>query len=429
VFIAGLGVYSGAPPAKRIKQLTNTALNLLTRIRGQTTILLTSLGHSGTHWSAATFYLLVPFIAKDLGLTYSEAGLFVALFHSGALVANFSSGLLTDITGRRVLFQFISLAVGATALMMFGFTKHYVVLCTMVVLIGATNNLWHPPAISYLSSHYPKSRGYALAIHGLGANLGDAIGPLAAGFLLLSFTWQGTAVANSIPIFIIAAILLIYLLPRDGPNADGGPRGMGLRDYFIGMWFVVKERAVLGLCLMTGLRAMAQTGLLAFLPLYLANVMEIGPLWMGVTLMGMQVGGMIATPVAGILSDRIGRRSVVVAGLSSTTILIVVLTFVTNDVAYIVGVSVLGLSLYAVRPVVQSWMLDLTPERLGGSATSLMFGMQSGLSIIMPVIGGVIADAYGLKMVFYFIAAAMLAANIVAMTLTKDAQTANVPAA
>ena len=375
------------------------------------------------HWSAATFYLLVPFIAKDLGLTYSQAGLFVALFHSGALVANFSSGLLTDITGRRVLLQFISLAVGGLALMAFGFTTHYVVLCAMVLLIGATNNLWHPPAISYLSSHYPRSRGYALAIHGLGANIGDAVAPLVAGVLLLSFTWQGTAVANSVPILVVAAILLIYLMPHDGPSADGGRRGMGLRDYFSGMLSVIKERAVLGLCLMTGLRAMAQTGLLAFLPLYLANVMEIGPFWMGVTLMGMQVGGMIATPIAGILSDRIGRRSVVVAGLSGTTILIIALTFVTNDFAYIAGVSVLGLTLYAVRPVVQSWMLDLTPDRLGGSATSLMFGMQSGLAIIMPIIGGIIADAYGLKAVFYFIAAAMLAANIVAMTLTRDAPT------
>ena len=403
--------------------MSKMSRTLLTRIRGQTTILLTSLGHSGTHWSAATFYLLVPFIAKDLGLTYSQAGLFVALFHSGALVANFSSGLLTDITGRRVLLQFISLAVGGLALMAFGFTTHYVVLCAMVLLIGATNNLWHPPAISYLSSHYPRSRGYALAIHGLGANIGDAVAPLVAGVLLLSFTWQGTAVANSVPILVVAAILLIYLMPHDGPSADGGRRGMGLRDYFSGMLSVIKERAVLGLCLMTGLRAMAQTGLLAFLPLYLANVMEIGPFWMGVTLMGMQVGGMIATPIAGILSDRIGRRSVVVAGLSGTTILIIALTFVTNDFAYIAGVSVLGLTLYAVRPVVQSWMLDLTPDRLGGSATSLMFGMQSGLAIIMPIIGGIIADAYGLKAVFYFIAAAMLAANIVAMTLTRDAPT------
>ena len=80
----------------------------------------------------------------------------------------------------------------------------------------------------------------------------------------------------------------------------------------------------------------------------------------------------------------------------------------------------LGLSLYAVRPVVQSWMLDLTPPNLGGSATSLMFGMQSGLAVVMPIIGGVLADQYGLKSVFYFIAGAMLAANLVAIMLSND---------
>ena len=57
-----------------------------------------------------------------------------------------------------------------------------------------------------------------------------------------------------------------------------------------------------------------------------------------------------------------------------------------------------------------------------------MFGMQSGLAVAMPIIGGMIADIYGLKAVFYFIAAAMLAANVVAMTLTRDAQTKGVGA-
>lgn len=402
--------------------MPNVKLSYLTQIKSQGNLWLTSLGHSGTHWSAATFYLLVPFIARDLGLTFSEAGLFIALFHTGALVANFSSGLLTDITGRRVVFQFISLAVGGVALMMFGFTTQYVVLCAMVLLIGGTNNLWHPPAIAFLSSQYPQRRGYALAIHGLGANLGDAVAPLAAGALLLSFSWQGTAIVNSFPILVVAGVLLIFLVPLDRPTSEGERRGIGLRDYFSGMGAVIRERAVLGLCLMTGLRAMAQTGLLAFLPLYLVNIMEIGPLWMGVALMSMQIGGMIATPIAGTISDHIGRRPVVVAGLSGTTVLIIALTFVTNDVFYIVGVSMLGLTLYAVRPVVQSWMLDLTPVRLGGSATSLMFGMQSSLAIVMPIVGGSLADTYGLKSVFYFIAAAMLAANIVAMTLTKDAK-------
>ena len=76
--------------------------------------------------------------------------------------------------------------------------------------------------------------------------------------------------------------------------------------------------------------------------------------------------------------------------------------------------------LYAVRPVVHSWMMDLTPDHLGGSATSLMFGTQSGFSIVMPIIGGMLADQYGLASVFYMLAGTILMTNILTLGLPKE---------
>ena len=35
--------------------------------KGQGTVFLVASGHGGTHWIAATFYLLLPFITRDLG--------------------------------------------------------------------------------------------------------------------------------------------------------------------------------------------------------------------------------------------------------------------------------------------------------------------------------------------------------------------------
>jgi len=61
--------------------------------------------------------------------------------------------------------------------------------------------------------------------------------------------------------------------------------------------------------------------------------------------------------------------------------------------------------------------MDLTPAEMGGSATSLMFGGQAGLSTIMPVAGGVVADIWGLPAVFYMLAALMLMANMTAALL------------
>ena len=386
------------------------------RLTRQGPIFLVGMGHGATHWVAATFYILLPFINRDLGFSYAQAGLLVSIFHIASVGANFGSGPLVDVTGRRVLFQILALTLGGGALMAFAAGAGFMWLAAMVVLIGATNNLWHPAAISYLSSRYPKNRGYALSIHALGANLGDAVAPLAAGLLLVFMPWQGTAAVNSLPVFLVAAVL--FLLWRgDRADATNGKPGMGLGDYFAGMGRLLRDRAVLGLCLMAGLRTTAQNGLLMFLPLYLVDVLKADPVETGSVMMAMQVGGILAVVIAGAWSDRIGRRPIVLAGLGASTVTIIGLTLLGGGPFYVAGVALLGFVLFAVRPVVHSWMMDLTPEEMGGSATSLMFGAQAGLSAIVPVAGGIVADIWGLPSVFYLLAALMLLANMTAILL------------
>ncbi len=401
-------------------QPTVTGPSLLVR---QGPIFLVGLGHGATHWVAATFYLLLPFINRDLGLSYSQAGLLVSIFHIASVGANFGSGPLVDVTGRRVLFQILALVLGGGALMAFAAGAGFVWLAAMIVLIGATNNLWHPAAIAYLSSRYPKKRGYALSIHALGANLGDAIAPLAAGMLLVSMSWPGAAAVNSLPVFAVAAALFL-LWKGDRTDATHGKPGMGLGDYFVGMGRLIRNRAVLGLCLMAGLRTTAQNGLLMFLPLYLVDVLKADALETGTVMMAMQVGGILAVVIAGTLSDRIGRRPIVLAGLGASTVVIAGLTLLGGGPLYVAGVALLGFVLFAVRPVVHSWMMDLTPGEMGGSATSLMFGAQAGLSAIVPVAGGIVADIWGLPSVFYLLAALMLMANMTAALLPGKAAAA-----
>ncbi|MCH8213821.1 MAG: MFS transporter [Proteobacteria bacterium] len=384
---------------------------------GQGPAFLIGLGHAGTHWIAATFYLLLPFITADLGLSYAEAGALVAVFHVSAVAANFASGLIVDVTGRRVVFQVAALVVGGGALLAFGLGGRMVMLSVLVALIGAANNLWHPAAIAFLSQHYPDNRGYALSIHALGANIGDAVAPLAAGALLVWFTWQGAASLAALPVLAAAALIALMLLPRDTDGAAEAGRGMGLGEYFSGLAELLRDKAVLGLCLMAGFRTMTQNGLLVFLPLYLADVLGVGPFLMGVALMAMQVAGMIAGPIAGVWSDRVGRRPVVLAGLTVATAVIAALTLAGSGPLFIAGISVLGFALFAARPVIHSWLMDLTPPRLGGSATSVMFGTQSGLSVLVAPVGGLIADTWGLAAVFYGLAGTMLVANVLVFLL------------
>jgi len=73
---------------------------------------------------------------------------------------------------------------------------------------------------------------------------------------------------------------------------------------------------------------------------------------------------------------------------------------------------------------VQSWMMDMTPPSMTGSATSLMFGTQSGFNILLPVIGGLVADTFGLTAVFYLLGVTMLLSNAVVFFLPKEASKA-----
>lgn len=98
------------------------------------------------------------------------------------------------------------------------------------------------------------------------------------------------------------------------------------------------------------------------------------------------------------------------------------MTFAQNDIVLVVAVSLLGFALFAVRPVIHSWMMDLVPREIAGSATSILFGTQALLTMIMMPVGGLIADLYGLHMVFYCLAGTILLANLIVYWLPANRQ-------
>ena len=399
--------------------MSSTAPVSVLQLKGQGPMYLVGVAHGTTHWVLGIFYILIPVLRADLGLSYTQAGVLVSILHASSFVGNLGSGALTDVLGRRSMLKILALIGGSGALFMFGVTGWYPVLCAMVAVLGASNTLWHPPAFAFMAERYPDHRGYALSIHATGASIGDMIAPLVAGFVLLHLSWQNTAMLGAMPGFMMAVVVALVLLPKDHTGKNTGQAGLSFTAYLQGLISMLKIRAVLGLCLMAAFRAMGQSGLLLFLPLYVADVMGASPVLVGSTVMAMHLGGAIVSPIAGVLSDRLGRRPIVMAGLTASTVAIVALTFLDNTTAFVVGVSVLGFVLFGVRPVIQSWMMDVSPSAMRGSATSVMFGAQSLFSMSIPVVGGAIADAYGLLEVFYLIAAALLIANLTVFMLPK----------
>jgi len=101
-------------------------------------------------------------------------------------------------------------------------------------------------------------------------------------------------------------------------------------------------------------------------------------------------------------------------GLGASAILIAVLPYVSNIWAYLVLVALAGAAILTLRPVVQGWALDQTPPEMGGSAISLLFTTQAAFSMSIPVIGGIVADSYGIDATFRMLAAMAALATVAA---------------
>src|SRR6185312_8023892 len=80
---------------------------------------LITIGHAFTHWYPATFYLLLPLIGNELGLSYAQIGSILTIQYIAGALCNIPGGILVDSVGRKGMLMAISLAwVGVPYLLM-----------------------------------------------------------------------------------------------------------------------------------------------------------------------------------------------------------------------------------------------------------------------------------------------------------------------
>jgi MFS family permease len=357
--------------------------------------------------------------------------------YAAGAISNVPGGMLVDVWGKKGQLMALSLFWVGFPYLMMGFSSQYWMLLICVMLVGIGNNLWHPTAIPLLGSMFPKRKGLALSLHGMGGNVGDALAPLAVGALLTTLSWREIVVLNVVPGAAMSMLILFFLgtmtfAPKQKTNtavqSNDAPvvnsKGQSMSSYIAGLRTLMQTPGLFLLTLSSGFRSMTQGTLLTFLPLYLANEMHYDVFWVGAGMALLQLTGFIAAPIAGHLSDTMGRKNILMVSFGMSGVILLLMTFAGGSPWFVFLIAVLGFFLYAARPIMQAWMLDATPKNMGGTAIGLMFGMQSGAQAIAPILGGIVADQYGLLAAFYLLAATIIIANIMVVWIpaqSKDA--------
>jgi len=409
-------------------------------------------GHAMTHWYPSSIYILLPYIVMIHQFSVVQAGFLLTIRSIVNALLVMPIGALTDMTRRKSLLLALSLTMVGLPFLFLGSVESYWLFVLLFIVMGVGNEFWHPASYSTLSALYPSRRGMVFGWHAMASNLGDMLSPVVIGALIAVYPWQDIIVWNFIP-GLAFAVFILWILRRltvdaavakgggggDGAGSGAGATGHGhaggmetadgLRDYLRGLKALLSNRPVLLIAVLSGIRAMAQSGIMVLLPLYLAFEIGLDALWVGITVGVLQGGGLVAAPIVGMMSDKKGRRPILMLFMAVTSAMIVIVALIRHEWILIGTIAVLGFFLYAMRPVLQAWAMESTIRKMAGTTTSLLFGIQAAMGAASPVVGSWLAQSYGYTASFYFLAAVILAGNLVMLLIPRNAGTRHEAAA
>jgi len=367
-----------------------------------------AVAHMTEHLFNGITAVILPLITTSLGLSLAQAGALVSARSLVAGLTSFPSGFFADLAKRRQLWLALCLALLGVASFGLGVSSSFPLLLVFMALGGAGGGGFHPQSLAILSATYREKRAFAVGVHDSSGNLGEVIGPLALGLLLGFFDWRTTLQLWAIPGLTVGMLYALF-------GAEGGVAVPRPRDYRQALWEeVLKNRTVFALVLVSTLRMMGQTALSAFLPLYLSLHLKLPAAMTGAYMSVLFLFAGTTPTVAGWVSDRLGRKPLIVACSLASVVAIVMIPYLESGMPLAVGFGAIGVFLWALRPVIITAAMEAAPPNLAGSIVAFIFTANMGVSFLAPIIAGVIADDYGLSVALASIAVFPLLSSLVA---------------
>lgn len=358
-------------------------------------------GHTVIHWYQQLFPIILPSIKDSLGLNDVEVGTLSAVREGAGGILIMPSGYLADSFAkhRRWILAF-ALACCGLAYFLIGLSFSYLWILPGVALIGVASAAWHPASVGSISTRFPERRGTALALHGMGASVGDTIAPLCIGALLLVVGWQTLMQYHLLPALILAFILWRSL---GSFYRDAAP-GPSLKTYISGIKDMLHERSVLAIMVAGVFMSMGRLSVLTFLPLYLSEDLEYSSLGLGFYLMLLYLMGMVSQPIMGIVSDKFGRKVVLLPAYASLGVLYLILPATSTGITLGLVIGAIGLFFYGTNNIATAAVMDLSSSQIQGSTMSVMSVFRHVFTLPSPIIAGVIVTQYGTTSAFFYAA-------------------------
>ena len=347
--------------------------------------------------SSEMIHALLPlYMVAVLGTSVLAVGLIEGIAEATASIVKVFSGALSDRFGKRKLLAVIGYGLGALTKPVFPLAPglEWLVGARFVDRIG--KGIRGAPRDALVADITPPElRGTAYGLRQTLDTIGAFTGPLLA-MALMAWTADNYRLVfwfAVLPAFIAVAVLVFFVREPQLPVATR-PRKLPLRRSELARlgpayWWVV------GIGLVFTLARFSE----AFLILR-AESAGLAPMWAPAVLVVMGVAYSLSAYPAGVLSDRVHRLDVLLAGLALLIAADLVLAFVPGLWGLGIGVALWGLHMGFTQGLFNALIADAAPAELRGTAFG-MYHLLTGVALLLAsVIAGALWDRIGFQGTF-----------------------------
>ncbi|WP_017430212.1 MFS transporter [Vreelandella jeotgali] len=339
-------------------------------------------GMSWAHFlnDGAANYLpgVLPAILISMNLSVALAGTIMAALLMGQALQPLV-GLLADRVGGRIMVV-LGLTGSSLGGALIGFVPDFWSLLAVLALIGIANSFFHPQALAGIRQLGGNRPGMAMSVFMVGGEVGRGVWPAIASWVVvqwgLAYLW----------VLTLPALFTLPLLFRFAPRLPARTTNATPIEWRR------HARPITRLIAFSTLRSLMMFSVITFVPVAWAQTG--GSLTTGASFITvMLVVGVIGNVGGGHLSDKVGRRPLMVSAMILSTLMLAAFMLTSGGWVWLV-LGVLGISLFATLPLGVLMAQDILPEnRSLGSGLAL--GLSNGLAALGIMLLGPVAAHWG----------------------------------
>lgn len=364
------------------------------------------------------FGLLAPMIQPEFALTNTQVGMITGALAITWALSSFGLTRAADLTGRAKFLLVVATIVFSLASISSGLAVGFLTLLAARALMGLAEGGLPPLTFHIVTSEIaPERRGLAVGLTStIGLQAIPLLGPLVIVGIGTLYGWREAFWIAGIPGLVMAAAIWLWIRNPPRAPAEDAPKGSVIP--------LLKIRNIRFSIALAALLMTSYASLLGLGPLYLVNVAGMSNAQMGTAITGIGLVGIVCAFVGPILSDRIGRRPVLIAAFAISSVGAVVMALAGGSLPLVFTGALLagaggagaGALIMAIVPG------EAAPLHLKGTAMGFTAALGELLGAgLMPILVGVAADQFGLTILPWILLAVGVLFCLLSLGLAESA--------